>query len=67
MNQKMGRASIKPERPVYILNSASIVGTKEAEGPLGLLFDRVGENDMFGCKTWEEAESALQKEAVGMA
>ena len=53
MNQKMGRASIKPERPVYILNSASIVGTKEAEGPLGLLFDRVGENDMFGCKTWE--------------
>nr|WP_289765743.1 stage V sporulation protein AD [uncultured Acetatifactor sp.] len=67
MNQKLGRASIRLERPVYILNSASIVGTKEGQGPLGLLFDKVGRDDMFGCKTWEEAESALQKEAVGLA
>ena len=35
MNRKLGRASIKLERPVYILNSASVVGTKENEGPLG--------------------------------
>ena len=67
MNQKLGRSSIKLEQPVYILNSASIVGTKEGEGPLGLLFDKAGEDDMFGCKAWEEAESTLQKEAVGMA
>lgn len=67
MNQKMGAASIKPERPVYILNSASVVGTKEGQGPLGLLFDKVGEDDMFGKATWEEAESTLQKEAVGLA
>lgn len=67
MNQKTGRSSIRPEAPVYILNSASIVGTKEGEGPLGLLFDKVGADDMFGCKSWEEAESSLQKEAVGMA
>lgn len=67
MNQKLGKASIKPEEPVYILNSASIVGTKEGQGPLGLLFDKVGEDDMFGCETWEQAESTLQKEAVGMA
>ena len=67
MNQKLGRASVRLERPVYILNSASVVGTKEGQGPLGLLFDKVGQDDMFGCKTWEEAESALQKEAVGLA
>ena len=67
MNQKLGRASVRLERPVYILNSASIVGTKEGQGPLGLLFDKVGRDDMFGCKTWEEAESTLQKEAVGLA
>ncbi len=67
MNQKLGRASIRLEQPVYIIESASIVGTKEGEGPLGLLFDRVGKEDMFGCKTWEEAESTLQKEAVGLA
>lgn len=67
MNQKLGRASVRLERPVYILNSASVVGTKEGQGPLGLLFDKVGQDDMFGCKTWEEAESTLQKEAVGLA
>ena len=67
MNQKLGKASMKPEQPVYILNSASVVGTKEGQGPLGLLFDKVGEDDMFGCETWEDAESTLQKEAVGLA
>lgn len=67
LSQKLGSASIKPEEPVYILESASIVGTKEGQGPLGLLFDMVGEDDMFGCNTWEEAESALQKKAVGLA
>ena len=67
MNQKLGKSSIKPERPVYILESASIVGTKEGQGPLGLLFDQVGDDDMFGCNTWEEAESSLQKKAVGLA
>ena len=67
MNQKLGRASVKPEQPVYILSSASVVGPKEGQGPLGLLFDVVGEDDMFGCETWEDAESSLQKNAVSLA
>lgn len=67
MNQKLGKASVRPEQPVYILNSGSVVGTKEGQGPLGLLFDMVGEDDMFGCETWEEAESSLQKDAVYLA
>ena len=67
MSQSLGRASICLEKPVYILNSASVVGTKEGEGPLGPLFDMVGEDDMFGCNTWEEAESTLQKDAVYLA
>lgn len=63
----IGSQSIKLIEDVYIIGSASIVGTKEGEGPLGLLFDMVGEDDMFGCQTWEEAESSLQKDAVYMA
>ncbi len=66
-NQKLGKASMKPEQPVYILSSGSVVGTKEGQGPLGLLFDTVGEDDMFGCETWEEAESSIQKDAVYLA
>ena len=64
MHQIVGRASVSLEEGVYIVNSASVVGTKEGEGPLGNLFDRVGTDDLFDCNTWEEAESALQKETV---
>lgn len=63
----LGSQSVKLKNEVYINAGASIVGKKEGEGPLGLLFDMVGEDDMFGCKTWEEAESSLQKDAVYMA
>lgn len=60
----LGKQSIQFENPPYLLNSASIVGTKEGEGPMGKLFDKVGQDDMFGAQTWEEAESILQKEAL---
>lgn len=63
----LGNQSVKLKNEVFINGSASIVGKKEGEGPLGLLFDMVGEDDMFGCETWEEAESSLQKDAVYMA
>lgn len=62
-----GKQSIKLPAPVYILASASVVGTKEGEGPLGTMFDMIGKDDLFGCETWEEAESTLQKEAVTLA
>jgi len=60
----LGKNSVKPAEPVAILASASVVGKKEGEGPLGLLFDMVGADDLFGCNTWEEAESDLQRRAV---
>lgn len=62
-----GMQSVKLPVPVFITASASIVGTKEGEGPMGSLFDVVGADDQFGCNTWEEAESTLQKEAVTLA
>lgn len=67
MEQCVGEASVKFREPVEIMASASVVGTKEGQGPLGALFDQVGKDDYFGGKTWEEAESNLQKEALRMA
>ncbi len=64
MAQIMGKQSIKFDTRVGILNSASIVSKKEGEGPLGELFDVICEDPIFGCESWEEAESTLQKEAV---
>ena len=67
MSQTMGSQSIQFEQAPYIQGSASIVGTKEGEGPLGKLFDVVGADDKFGEETWEDAESTLQKEAATLA
>ena len=64
---EQGERSIKVPVPVYIRASASVVGTKEGAGPFGDCFDMVGADDKFGCNTWEEAESTLQKEALTLA
>ena len=63
-SQVLGKQSIKFTSPVYLVNSASVVGKKEGEGPLGDLFDVVVKDDKDGFNTWEEAESALQRDAV---
>ncbi len=65
--KRRGKQSIAYEQPVYINASAAIAGKKEGEGPLGGLIDMIGEDDLFGCNTWEEAESSLQKDAVYLA
>ena len=50
-----------------ILSTASVVGKKEREGPLGERFDLCDMTDRFGMKTWEEAESEMQRMALGTA
>lgn len=67
MDMQRGKQSLQFAEAPYIISSASIVGKKEGEGPLGNCFDVVGEDDKFGQNTWEEAESTLQKEAFSMA
>ncbi len=62
-----GRQSVRFPAPVFLESSASVVGKKEGEGPLGELFDAVGEDDLFGGNTWEEAESCLQRDALHLA
>ena len=63
----VGEQSIRLPVPIFLRNSASVVGTKEAQGPLGEMFDVKGSDDMFGAKTWEAAESAMQKKALQLA
>ena len=64
---QQGKQSLSFHNPPAILSSASVVGKKEGEGPLGNMFDVVGEDPMFGCDSWEDAESTLQKEAFTLA
>ena len=53
-------------RPV-ILGYAAVGGKKEGEGPLGQYFDAIFEDTRLGQTTWEQAESALQREALTRA
>ena len=62
-----GAQSLIFEEAPYIVSAASVTGSKEAEGPLGKLFDMTNEDNLFGAQTWEEAESTMQKEACVLA
>ena len=58
-----GAQSIVFAEAPYIMSSASVVGKKESEGPLGELFDTFDETNLFGEETWELAEGVMQREA----
>jgi stage V sporulation protein AD len=46
---------------------AAIGGQTEGEGHFGKYFDRIETDPYFGKKTWEQAESALQRETFRLA
>lgn len=63
-SQSLGKQSIAFKNAPFIHAYTSVVGPKEGQGPLAKYFGKVASDDMFGCNTWEEAESALQAETV---
>lgn len=67
MNQHIGKQTVKFKNPPTILETASIVGKKEGEGPLYKYFDYILEDDHWGEDSWEKAESKLQKKAAELA
>ena len=64
MSNQVGTGSLCFSKTPFIISTASVVGTKEGEGPLREYFDVVGLDDKFGEDNWEAAESALQREAL---
>lgn len=55
------------EQGAALVSSAAVVGRKEGEGPLADSFDRIIRDPYAGQKSWEKAESELQKQAVTLA
>lgn len=67
LSNRIGRQTVElPSKPV-IIETASIVGVKEGEGPLKDYFDRILSDDTLGEKSWEKSESALQRETAYLA
>ncbi|MCL2616287.1 MAG: stage V sporulation protein AD [Defluviitaleaceae bacterium] len=67
MNKKIGKHSVAFESALTLQSVASVVGTKEGEGPLGALFDIIETDAMLGKKSWEQAEAEFLKRALEKA
>jgi len=65
--KRIGQQTVALQSPPSINGHACVVGKKEGEGPLKNSFDYIGEDSYFGEKSWEKAESAMQKMAFSMA
>ena len=62
--KKIGKQTIKFDNPPTITECSSIVGPKESQGPLAKFFDQTLDDEFWGEKTWEKAESKIIKETV---
>lgn len=60
---RRGKQTLVFRQKPYIIDTASVVGKKESEGPLGMYFDKVDVTNLFDKKTWEEAEAEMQRQA----
>ena len=67
MAHKIGKRTLLTENKPTIISSGSVVGKKEHEGPLSKEFDYYTIDSYFDEKTFEKAESKLQRTAVQIA
>jgi stage V sporulation protein AD len=63
----MPHGIIRPKPFATIISHATAVGNKEHKGPLGDLFDYHDATDLFGQKSWEQAEGEMQRIALNLA
>ncbi|HEX2938637.1 MAG TPA: stage V sporulation protein AD [Ruminiclostridium sp.] len=67
MASRVGRYTIKLDGCAAIKGYAGVAGKKEGEGPLSESFDYIYEDSTCGEKTWEKAESRMQKDTLTRA
>ncbi|MBE7022813.1 MAG: stage V sporulation protein AD [Ruminococcaceae bacterium] len=64
---RIGKQTILCKNKPVILGTGTAAGKKESEGPIGSYFDVIAEDNVFGEKTWEKAESEFARRAAGEA
>jgi stage V sporulation protein AD len=64
---RVSRQTWQFTRDVRLVSSATAVGPKEGEGPLGTYFDKVYDDMYAGQDCWEDAERQLMEDAVQLA
>ena len=61
MPTKLGKHTLRLDSAPSVLSFAAVASKKEGEGPLGQKFDILNEDTSFGQRSWEKAESQMQK------
>ncbi|MGN1316071.1 MAG: hypothetical protein ACI4VW_03320 [Acutalibacteraceae bacterium] len=67
MPDRIGKYTINLPSLPSVIGYAAVVGKKEAEGPLGNCFDKTCKDEFFGEKTFEKAETKMQKMTIETA
>ncbi len=67
MAERQGKSTIVLSSRPSVIGYAGVVGKKEHEGPLGQYFDKAYDDEFFGEKTFEKAETHMQKKAIETA
>ncbi len=62
MGTRLGKQTVRLDSKPVIQSWAAIAGAKEGHGPLGCYFDDVIEDEYFGEKSFEKAESKFLRE-----
>jgi len=64
LEKKVGKQTTRLQNPPVITATASIAGPKEGKGPLSGFFDQIADDELWGEKTWEKAESKFVRETL---
>lgn len=67
MPERLGKNTIILSTAPSVIGYAAVVGKKEAKGPYGKYFDKRYNDEFCGEKTFEKAETHMQKEAIEKA
>lgn len=60
--KRLGKKTVRLESEPHIVQTSSIVGKKEGDGPLAKYFDFILEDEYWGEKSFEKAEIKILKE-----
>lgn len=64
--KKVSKQTVKFDNPPSIIQTASIAGPREGNGPLARYFDEIINDELWDEKTWEKAESKILRECINM-
>ena len=58
-SKRIGNRTVKLKNKPTIISATAVVGPKEGKGPISEYFDLILEDDLYGEKSWELAESKM--------